>query len=60
MNDSILTSDLSTWMPWASLGVNTAYLLLGLVTLVIVGCIARMVNRETHPSTSKRKATLAH
>jgi hypothetical protein len=60
MNDLVLTSDVSTWLPWVSFGVDTAYFLLGLVTLVVVGGVAQMVNRELHPSTSKRKARLAH
>jgi hypothetical protein len=61
MDTSGLMSELPKWLPWASLAVNVAYSLLGVVTIVVASClVAQIVKSESRPATTRRKTTPAH
>jgi hypothetical protein len=47
MNTMGLMSDPPAWAPWASVAVDVAYLVLGVVAIVIVSCVvAQIVTAE--------------
>ena len=54
MNTIGAMPDLSAWEPWASGAVEAAYIVLGLVTIVIVSCIAAQIVTADGRASQKR------